>query len=44
VIDNVLSHEDEVAEVTRLIDDEPLVTSSLVSIGAGVRLVVREAD
>lgn len=44
VIDNVLSHEDEVAEVTRLIEDEPLVTSSLVSIGAGVRLVVRETD
>ncbi len=44
VIDNVLSHEDEVAEVTLLIDHEPLVTSSVVSIGAGVRLVVREAD
>ena len=44
VIDNVLSHEDECAGVTRLIEDEPLVTSSLVSIGAGVRLVVRETD
>lgn len=42
VIDNVLSHADEVAEITRLIENEPLVTSSLVSIGAGVRLVVRE--
>jgi predicted O-methyltransferase YrrM len=44
VIDNVLSHADEVAEVTRLIENEPLVTSTLVSIGAGVRLVVRETD
>ena len=44
VIDNVLSHEDEVAELTRLIEDEPLVISSLVSIGAGVRLAVRETD
>lgn len=42
VIDNVLSHADEVAEITHLIENEPLVTSSLVSIGAGVRLVVRE--
>ncbi len=44
VIDNVVSHADEVAEVTRLIENEPLVTSSLVSIGAGVRLVVRDTD
>jgi predicted O-methyltransferase YrrM len=41
VIDNVVSHADEVAEVTELIEREPSVTSSVVSIGAGVRLVVR---
>jgi predicted O-methyltransferase YrrM len=43
VIDNVLSHADEVAEVSGLIEREPSVTSSLVPIGAGVRLVVRDA-
>ncbi len=41
VIDNVLSHAEEVAEVTGLIEREPSVVSSVVSIGAGVRLVVR---
>jgi predicted O-methyltransferase YrrM len=40
-IDNVLSHADQVAEVTGLIEAEPSVTTSLVPIGAGVRLVVR---
>jgi predicted O-methyltransferase YrrM len=40
-IDNVLSHADEVVEVTRLIDGEPSVDSVLVPIGAGVRLAVR---
>jgi predicted O-methyltransferase YrrM len=40
-IDNVLSHADEVAEVTRLIETEPSVESVLVPIGAGLRLVVR---
>ena len=40
-IDNVLSHADEVADVTGLIDAEPSVESVLVPIGAGVRLVVR---
>ena len=40
-IDNVLSHPDEVADVTGLIDAEPSVESVLVPIGAGVRLVVR---
>jgi predicted O-methyltransferase YrrM len=43
VIDNVLSHAGEVAEVTALIEREPSVTSSVASIGAGVRLVVRDA-
>jgi predicted O-methyltransferase YrrM len=40
-IDNVLSHADEVVEVTRLIEAEAAVDSVLVPIGAGVRLVVR---
>jgi predicted O-methyltransferase YrrM len=40
-IDNVLSHADQVEEVTALIEAEPSVTSALVPIGAGVRLVVR---
>jgi predicted O-methyltransferase YrrM len=40
-IDNVLSHGAEVAEVTRLIEAEPAVTTALVPVGAGLRLVVR---
>lgn len=40
-IDNVLSHADQVAEVTALIEAEAAVTSCLVPIGAGVRLVVK---
>ena len=40
-IDNVLSHADEVADVTRLIEREPSVESLLLPIGAGLRLVVR---
>ena len=40
-IDNVLSHADEVGEVTALIEAEPSVLTSLVPIGAGLRLVVR---
>ena len=40
-IDNVLSHPAEVAAVGELIDAEPTVTSALVPIGAGLRLVVR---
>jgi predicted O-methyltransferase YrrM len=40
-IDNVISHADEVAEVTALIESEPAVSSALVPIGAGVRLVVK---
>ena len=40
-IDNVLSHADEVVEVTALIEAEPSVESVLVPIGAGVRLVLR---
>ena len=41
-IDNVLSHAEQVEEVTALIDAEPSVTTTLVPIGAGVRLVVRD--
>jgi predicted O-methyltransferase YrrM len=41
-IDNVLSHADEVEDVTRLIDDEPSVESVLVPVGAGLRLVVHD--
>ena len=44
VIDNVISHAEEVAEVTGLIEQEPSVVSSVVSIGAGVRLVVRGTE
>jgi predicted O-methyltransferase YrrM len=40
-IDNVLSHAEEVADVTRLIEREPSVESLLLPIGAGLRLVVR---
>jgi len=40
-IDNVLSHAAEVAEVTALIAAESAVTTVLVAVGAGLRLVVR---
>jgi predicted O-methyltransferase YrrM len=40
-IDNVLSHAEQVKDVTGLILAEPRVSSTLLSIGAGVRLVVR---
>jgi predicted O-methyltransferase YrrM len=40
-IDNVVSHAADVAEVTALIAAEPAVTTALVPIGAGLRLVVR---
>ncbi len=40
-IDNVLSHADQVEEVTALIEAEPSITTALMPIGAGVRLVVR---
>jgi predicted O-methyltransferase YrrM len=40
-IDNVTSHAHEVAEVTSLIEAEPAVSTALVPIGAGVRLVVK---
>jgi predicted O-methyltransferase YrrM len=40
-IDNVISHADEVAAVTAIVEAEPAVTTTLVPIGAGLRLVVR---
>jgi predicted O-methyltransferase YrrM len=40
-IDNVLSHADEMAALSALIAAERSVSSALVPIGAGVRLVVR---
>ena len=43
-IDNVISHAREVAEVTALIEAEPAVSSALVPIGAGVRLVVKQPE
>ena len=41
VIDNVISHAEQVEEVTALIEAEPAVTSALVPIGAGLRVVVK---
>ena len=41
VIDNVLSHANEVVEISALIETEPAVSSALVEIGAGVLLVTR---
>jgi predicted O-methyltransferase YrrM len=41
-IDNVLSHAEQVEEVTALIEAEPSVTTALVPIGAGIRLVVKQ--
>ena len=41
VVDNVLSHADEVADLRALVDAEPAVTSALVPIGAGALLIAR---
>jgi predicted O-methyltransferase YrrM len=41
-VDNVLSHEHELVEFTALVEADERVTSALVPIGAGVRLIVRE--
>jgi predicted O-methyltransferase YrrM len=40
-IDNVVSHAAEVEEIAALVEAEPAVTTTIVPIGAGVRLVVR---
>ena len=41
VIDNVVSHADEVREISAQIEAEPAVTSVLIEIGAGILLVTR---
>ena len=41
VVDNVLSHADEVADLRALVDAEAAVTSALVPIGAGALLIAR---
>jgi predicted O-methyltransferase YrrM len=41
VVDNVLSHADQLIEFTALIEAEPTTVSSVVETGAGMRLVVR---
>ena len=41
VVDNVVSHADEVAAFLALVSTEPAVTSAEVPIGAGVQLIVR---
>jgi predicted O-methyltransferase YrrM len=41
-VDNVLSHEQELVEFTALVESDDRVTSALVPIGAGLRLIVRE--
>jgi hypothetical protein len=40
-IDNVLSHADEVVQLTAQVEAEPTVETVLVPIGAGLRLVLR---
>lgn len=42
VIDNVLSHENDVAEVTALIEGDRRLLSTVVPIGAGLRLVLKD--
>ena len=41
MIDNVISHAEQVEEITALIEAEPAVTSALVPIGAGLRVAVK---
>jgi predicted O-methyltransferase YrrM len=40
-VDNVISHEQELGEFTRLIEAEPAFTQTVVPVGAGLRLAVR---
>jgi predicted O-methyltransferase YrrM len=40
-IDNVLSHENELVEFTRMIEAEPKFTQTVVAIGAGLRVAVK---
>jgi predicted O-methyltransferase YrrM len=41
-VDNVLSHEHQLVEFTALVESDDRVTSAVVPLGAGVRLIVRE--
>ena len=41
IVDNVLSHSDEVAPFLSLVATEPAVTSSQVPVGAGLQLIVK---
>ena len=41
-VDNVLSHEDQLVEFTALVEADSRVTTTVVPIGAGLRLIVRE--
>jgi predicted O-methyltransferase YrrM len=42
-VDNVLSHEHELLEFTALIEAAEGLTQTVVPVGAGLRLAVREA-
>jgi predicted O-methyltransferase YrrM len=44
VVDNVISHADEVAEFRKLVEDDGRVMDALVPIGAGALLVVKQLD
>jgi len=41
-IDNVLSHENELVQFTSLIESTPRLTQTVVAVGAGLRLAVRD--
>jgi predicted O-methyltransferase YrrM len=43
VVDNALSHSDEVRDFRQLVDEDPRVSEALVPTGAGVLLIVKEA-
>jgi predicted O-methyltransferase YrrM len=40
-VDNVISHEHELVDFTRLIEAEPALTQTVVPVGAGLRLAAR---
>jgi predicted O-methyltransferase YrrM len=42
IVDNVLSHADQLTEFTALVEGEPGVVSSVVETGAGMRLILRD--
>ena len=41
-VDNVLSHADELVDFTRLIEEQPGLTQTVLEVGAGLRLAVKE--